>query len=349
MCKTQSSKNNVIIASAGSGKTTDIVKQALLLKDKKVLITTYTNENLAQINSYLVKINGFIPNNIKILSWYSFLLQDGVRPYQSLLTNHERINSIFFEAIPNICKFVKKSNLNKYYFTKGNYIYRDRVTDFVCLSDDKTKGLIIKRLECIYDYIFIDELQDFAGYDLTFLEKLFNSTISIIAVCDPRQATFTTNISSTKKQYKKYNISGWILKIQKCQMISVSTKNECHRCNQSICDFADSLFPQLPKTKSKNTKNTGHDGVFTISKKDVANYYKTHNPTVLRYNKSTDTLNYPAINIGLSKGRTYDRVLIFPTKPMIEYLNSKDISKAGDISKLYVAITRAKYSVAFVI
>jgi len=60
-------------------------------------------------------------------------------------------------------------------------------------------------------------------------------------------------------------------------------------------------------------------------------------------------MNYPAINIGVSKGRTYDRVLIFPTKPMKIYLKTKDIKKAGDISKLYVAITRARFSVAFVL
>jgi hypothetical protein len=34
---------------------------------------------------------------------------------------------------------------------------------------------------------------------------------------------------------------------------------------------------------------------------------------------------------------------------MKEYLKSKDISKAGDLAKFYVAVTRAKYSVAFVV
>jgi DNA helicase-2/ATP-dependent DNA helicase PcrA len=55
------------------------------------------------------------------------------------------------------------------------------------------------------------------------------------------------------------------------------------------------------------------------------------------------------MNIGLAKGRTYDRVLIFPTKPMKEYLKTQEVAKAGDIAKLYVAVTRARFSVAFVV
>jgi len=49
----------------------------------------------------------------------------------------------------------------------------------------------------------------------------------------------------------------------------------------------------------------------------------------LRYSKTTNTLGFSAVNIGSIKGRTYNRVLIFPTKPMIEYLNTKELDKAG--------------------
>jgi hypothetical protein len=55
------------------------------------------------------------------------------------------------------------------------------------------------------------------------------------------------------------------------------------------------------------------------------------------------------MNIGNSKGRTFDRVMIFPTLPMKKYLETKNLDVAGDIAKLYVAVTRARYSVAFVV
>ena len=70
-----SSKNNFIIASAGSRKTTFLVERALAIQGKRVLITTYTNENVEQVVSYLVVKTGCVPKNITVMSWYSFLLQ----------------------------------------------------------------------------------------------------------------------------------------------------------------------------------------------------------------------------------------------------------------------------------
>jgi hypothetical protein len=67
----------------------------------------------------------------------------------------------------------------------------------------------------------------------------------------------------------------------------------------------------------------------------------------LRYNKNTDTLGLNARNIGVSKGMTFERVLLFPTKRILKYTETGERENAGDIYKFYIAITRAKYSVAF--
>lgn len=338
-----SNKNKVIIACAGSGKTTSIVEEALKLKGNKVLITTYTNENLDQIKTYFIEKNGCIPSNFSVQSWFSFLLQEGVRPYQNHMTDQKRAQSIFFQTKSS--RYHKKDN----YLTSSNAIYSNKVSEFVYECDQKTEGLISRRLEKIYDYILIDELQDFAGYDLNLLEIFFKTDITIAAVGDPRQATFSTNNAQKNRQHRKSDIYSWLKEKEQSQSITIEEKNNCHRCNQQICDFADGLFPDLPKTKSKNNCTTGHDGIFYILHNEVENYINEHDPVILRYDKRTDTLNYAAINIGLSKGRTYKRVLIFPTKPMLEYLKTKDVAKAGDKTKLYVAVTRANFSVAFVV
>lgn len=58
---------------------------------------------------------------------------------------------------------------------------------------------------------------------------------------------------------------------------------------------------------------------------------------------------YAAINMGESKGLTYDRVLIYPTGTMKNWM--KDRSKnlqPKTRSQFYVAITRARYSVGIV-
>lgn len=350
MSKQPSIKNKVVVASAGSRKTTQIVEAAIKLNGKRILLTTYTNENLDQIRDFLTARCGCIPPHITLLSWYGFLLQDGIRPYQTFVTSeNRRANSILFEELKDWQRYVARANADTYYLTKGNDVYRDRVSDLVCTCDDASKGLVVKRLERVYDAIFIDEVQDMAGYDLTLLEKLFRSSIAVTAVGDPRQGTFSTNNSAKNKQFKRSGMIDWIIQLQKGGLIEVSEKNECYRCNQAICDFADKLFPEFKKTKSFNNEVSGHDGIFRVPRGKVPEYVGTHKPAVLRWNRSTDTMQLPAINFGASKGRTYARVLIFPTKPMLVYLETNNVEKAGDRSKFYVAVTRAKYSVAFVV
>jgi len=55
------------------------------------------------------------------------------------------------------------------------------------------------------------------------------------------------------------------------------------------------------------------------------------------------------MNIGVSKGSTFDRVLIFTTKPMRTYLTTRDTSKLKAPESLYVAVTRARHSATFVV
>ena len=83
---------------------------------------------------------------------------------------------------------------------------------------------------------------------------------------------------------------------------------------------------------------------------DIDKYVDIYNPVQLRYDKRTKVNPIPkTMNFGLSKGLTFNRVLIYPTKPMLDWLSgkSKDM-KDESLSKFYVAVTRARYSVAFV-
>jgi len=339
-------KNKIIIASAGGRKTTHLVKEALKINNKKVLLTTYTLENLDQIKTSIVKKNGFIPENISILTWYKFLLRDGVHPYQNFILNDKKIKSIDFESIPP--RFIDKKN-NSYFINKAENIYQDRVSDFVYQTNQISGGLVIKRLEKIFDYIFIDEMQDLSGWDQDLIELIFRSSISTTLVGDPRQSTYSTTNSLKNKGRKGENMTYWIKSLSKQKICKIEEWNTCYRCNQSICNFADSLYPFLMKTNSVNYRITGHDGIFFKKRVEIPTYIRHYKPVILRYWVSSDTMGLQAVNIGVVKGRTFQRVLIFPTKPMIEFLKTKDLSKAGDISKLYVAVTRAQYSVTFVI
>ena len=75
------SVNKLFLAAAGCGKTTYIINEALKLKNQNILITTYTDNNEISIKKKILEINGTIPKNIKIQTWFSFLINHGVKPY----------------------------------------------------------------------------------------------------------------------------------------------------------------------------------------------------------------------------------------------------------------------------
>lgn len=343
----QSANNRVIIAAAGSRKTTFVVEDALANAiDRKVLIVTYTIENFKQIEDYVIQKNGSIPRNITIQSWYTFLLSEGVRPYQNFLYDKARIPGIcFLEGRSAL--YTKKSNTDRYYFGPDGRIFTDKIAEFACLCDSESNGLAIDRFERIYDCIYIDEVQDLAGYDFDFLELLLLSKISVTVVGDGRQATYFTNCSPKNSRFKGKSIVNLFKDWEQGGLCNITEKNECYRCNQMICDFADKLYPEMSKTKSMNTISTEHDGIFTVGEDELSDYIDRYSPQILRDTKRTDTFGLPAQNFGLAKGQNYDRVLIFPNGPIQTYLTNGDPIKLKDMTKsrFYVAVTRARYSV----
>lgn len=342
-------KNEVIIAAAGSGKTTLIVSE-VLKKEEKVIIITYTRENLNEIKKKIIEKNKVIPKNVIIQTWFSFLLNEGVRPYQNYVYENKRINNIsFVNGIST--KFVNKTDISRYYLRNGEEIYTDKISEFVELCNINSDGAVINRLEEIYKYVYIDEVQDLSGYDLELIKLLFKSKINVKLVGDIRQATYSTNNSRKNKKYKGDKIIDFFISLEQKKICKIYYKNESYRCNKPICDFADSLFPNLEKTISKNTMVSGHDGIFFINYKEVNEYIKKYNPQILRYDKRSKLEGYDNIlNFGQSKGLTFERVLIIPNGPMKKFLKTGDISNIEPSkSKIYVALTRAKYSVAILL
>lgn len=340
------SRNNLaIIAAAGSRKTEQIVDAALAMPEKRVLITTYTSENQRHIVERIqAKNDGTVPAHISIMGWFTFLVNECARPYQNAITGRVgHMQSLNFVGSHH--RGAKKTSL-PYFFDAGGDIFRNGVSDFACCANKASGGSVIRRLEAIYDEIFVDEVQDLVGYDLDLLDLLFDSSIGVIVVGDPRQHTFATNTGPRNKKYRKEGILDWFKEREsKC---AVEPRVESYRCNQVICDFADQLFPGMPKTTSRNNDSTGHDGVFLIPRSDVHSYVATYCPTILRENKSTNTEGLAAINIGVSKGSTYDRVLVFPSRTAIRYLKDHDVAAFNSRERLYVAVTRARFSATFV-
>jgi DNA helicase-2/ATP-dependent DNA helicase PcrA len=368
--------NKLTIAAAGSGKTTYLVEEALKQTEGKILITTYTQANEAEIRKKIIENNKCIPQNIVVQTWFSFLLKHGVRPFQGGLFE-KKINGLIlvngqsglkaYRKPCNECKaeravkadcykckepifFGEEKDFEQHYFTKGLKIYSDKLSKFVIRCNEKTDGSVIDRISRIYSHIFIDEIQDLAGYDLELLKLFFDCQSSIQIVGDPRQGTYSTNSAPKNKQFKKANIVNFFTdKIDNLIKDDTSLLVN-YRCNEQICDISNKLFPNFQASTSGNNEIKEHSGVFLIKEENVDEYLKKYKPMQLRDNiKTTVNENYTVMNFGEAKGLSFERVLIYPTSSFIKWLkDNKSELKETSRSKLYVAITRARHSVAFV-
>ena len=344
----QSNSNRIVIASAGSGKTTFLVDEALSNSNKKIAILTYTNNNISEIKKKFYKKHGGIPKGVDVVTWFSFLLHDCARPYQRSVYPKRRVKKVCF--IKGRSPYWEShSDTEKYYFGDGDEIYADKISRFIIDCETNSEELVTNRLGDIYDEIFIDEFQDLSGYDLDLLEVFLKAGIRMVIVGDPRQCTYRTNNAAKNSRYHGIGILDLFCKWEKNNLCQIGNQAISHRCNQKICDFADMLWPNMKKTKSLNNTTTEHDGVFVVSKDDIREYVKRYKPTLLRYNINTkETYGCPVLNFGDAKGLEFNRVLIIPHGPIKKYLKSGDVNDVrGSLSKFYVAITRAKYSVAF--
>lgn len=346
------SENKILIASAGSGKTTTIVERAGAETDQAALLVTYTVNGRDELLNKAYEVYGHVPPHLTIMTWFSFLLVHMVRPYQNQLeTSGQRVNGIHFNNGIS-AKYSKASDIVAHYFSNPGRIYRDKVAKFACEVNRHTSGKPIIRLETIFSSVYFDESQDFAGYDLDIIELLLRSKIQTTLVGDPRQATYITNNGPKYKKFRGAAIVDMFLVWEKRSLCEIEYHNHSHRCVQSICDFADRFHSIDEPTVSKNEVVTGHDGVFAIRRGDVGNYIERFEcvPQVLRYSRGTKNLPGRPINFGESKGMTFERVLIFPHGPLAKYMRSGDIKDVkNSIEKVYVAITRARQSVGIVV
>lgn len=345
----------LMIAAAGAGKTTYLVKQTKYVSNEKILITTFTIENSLEIKKKIIKEYGFIPSNIVIKTWFDFLLNDCFRPYQCVLAKslHKlKIGFMYIEGGQSAPR--TKENSFSHYFTKDWKIYSDKISKFIVKTSEKNPELIFNRLSKIYKHIYIDEVQDLSGYDFDIITNILNLVNNVLLVGDPRQCTYSTNNLSKYKSYNNGNIKDFYLKYWRnlCDL-DEKTLQYSHRNEKIICDLSSLLYQSFSPTEPCICciENDEHLGVFIIPESKKENYLKNYSPTQLRLTVATKVNpNFTCMNMGIAKGLTLDRVLLYPTKDMLKWLIDSN-HKLADATraKFYVGLTRPKLSLGIVI
>ncbi len=338
---------NLYLAAAGSGKTTFLVKEANAATGR-VLIVTFTQENERSIKNHCIKQFGMIPDHIEISTWFSFLLRDWIRPYQTVVLDDKKIYGIVLDNGIPMDYISSISDPVRYYLTSERRLHSSRMSKLAFHCQERSLS-VLPRLQEIYTQIFIDEVQDLCGYDYD-LVALMGTILPVTCVGDYRQRTYTTHQEARNKNIE--NLQEFCKKEAKMDLLALdgSSLHGSYRCIQPILNLASLVFKDDVIPVSKQKQSNPHRGCYLVSAADVDEYLSKLTGVVqLTHNRTSYASNVaPRYNMGDSKGLEFDHVLIWPTKPILSWLIKETALKKTILPKLYVSITRARFSVAFV-
>jgi DNA helicase-2/ATP-dependent DNA helicase PcrA len=216
----------VIFAVAGSGKTTKIISNLSL--SKRALIVTYTNSNVDNLRSGIIRKFGYFPINIRLLSYFNFLYGFCCRPF---LDSSYKARGINWNPNPN--RFAKDSDR---YFDRNSRLYSNRIAKLM-ENQDIIKDVKL-RLEKYFDDLYFDEVQDFGGNDFNFLKNISGININMLLVGDFYQHTFDTSRDGIVNKFLHEDYSKYKKIFEKIGFqVDTLSLNKSYRCSPTICRF----------------------------------------------------------------------------------------------------------------
>lgn len=322
----------LILAVAGSGKTYHIVNELDL--EKRYLLITYTISGIKSIKNEVINQFGYLPKNIKIKNYFSFLYSFCYKPF---FADQHNVKGITWNY--------PKSFYDTSIFTKNNYLYHNRISKL--LLDKNHFQEVKERIEKYYDYVLFDEIQDFGGNDFNFLLELTKSNVKFLLVGDFFQHTFDTsrdrNInrslhSSLNKFKERFKSSGFIF--------DDLTLIKSRRCSKTICDFIRNRIGI--EIESNSTRIT--DCELIENKEKAKRIYEDDNIVKLFL---TRHYNYDcrSDNWGACKGLGFENICIVISDELLKkYKSGGMINFKSNITrnKFYVACSRTKNNLYFI-
>lgn len=325
----------VIFAVAGSGKTTYIVNS--LTADKRSLIVTYTNSNYDNLTQKIAKkFNGAWPKNVTLMTFFQFLYRFCYKPF---LADLYPAKSIVFETNPN--KTLTQRQL-LYYQTKSGYFYSNRLSLFL----DKAGVIsdIRNRIETYFDEFVIDEVQDIAGRDFSFLEQLMDTNVKLLFVGDFFQHTYNTSLDGNTNKNLFDNQAKYMKRFSDKGVIpDTLTLVNSWRCSKSVCEY---VTTNLGITINSNRPDDTTIQ-FVSDSSEIAQLLADSSIAKLHYQNSVK-YGFGHKNWGDTKGEDcYSDVCVMLNKGTMQKYKAGKLSELAPSTrnKLYVAITRARGNV----
>lgn len=322
----------LILAVAGSGKTSLIVDKLDLIE--KYLVITYTINNTANLRYSIIEKFGYFPENIFLFSYFNFLYSFCFMPY---LGYKLKPKGIYWKIPPRFTNKIPLNNINRF-MTNEKLLYHNRIAKLIEHNDLYEE--LNHRLEKYFDYLYIDEVQDFAGHDFNLLKNIIKSDLNVLLVGDFYQHTFDTSRDGNTNAKIHVDYESYKKIFEDCGLkTNIEHLDKSYRCSSEVCKFISSqLGIVIESNKEENSKV-----VFIEEKTKIEDIFRDKKIRKLFYQESN---KYPcfARNWGDSKGESYDDICVVLNQTASKLFKKGKLYELPPVSrnKLYVACSRTK-------
>lgn len=326
----------IMLAVAGSGKTTRIIES--LKSSGRSLIVTYTKNNYKNLHDRISSEYGCIPDHIRLYTYFSFLHSFCLRPF---LGDKLKSRGINWDVPP---RFTRKADV-RHYMDSGQRLYSCRMADL--LNEKKLMPDLKLRLSKYFDSLFVDEVQDFAGYDFNFLCDLASAEVSAVLVGDFYQHTFDTSRDGKTNENLHNDLATYKSKLKgQGYNIDNTTLHKSYRCSATVCDFvSQKIGIDIKSHRADETK------IEYVDSEDRADYLFHQTDIVKLFYKLHHKYHCFSNNWGASKGiDNYGSVCVVLNDNTDKHYRNGQLATLPPMTKnkLYVACTRSRADIYFV-
>lgn len=332
----------VILAKAGAGKTYYICHQ--INPEDRNLILAYTHENVDNIHRELKDAFQHLPPNTQVSTFHSFLYSQCILPYWAIISAsfndpHRKLKGVTLnspppktikrngKSIPNRA-YIKKSEI-EHYLDGSDRIYCSCLSELLVQGFTKNKQLLSRisnRLNMFFDYVLIDEFQDFRENDFTFIEKLAKKLNSIVLVGDYFQHSVSGSNNSGKpfkSKSKEISYKDFCSALRNSRFeVDETSLIYSRRCSLSVCEFVSEKL-----NISIMSSDINYGEILWVQEDQMDQILKNDRIIKLVWNES-HKYNFNSINWSLSKGNTYNETCVILTEKF-EKIGNNNFSTVG--------------------
>jgi DNA helicase-2/ATP-dependent DNA helicase PcrA len=220
---------SVILAVAGSGKTSRLVKS--LDEERRFLVVTYTDSNHDNLRTKIIQRFGYFPANISLFTYFWFLHGFCYRPF---LRSEKNTKGLIFKLSPTFPRYALTDD--RRYMTSTRRLYANRLAKLI--EQSNLINAVVARMEKYFDVLFVDEVQDFAGHDLNFLLAISAAKMRVTFVGDFFQHTFDTSRDENVNANLHEDYAAYKDGFKKAKLyVDTDSLKKSRRCSKTVCDF----------------------------------------------------------------------------------------------------------------